>query len=85
MMMQLLTELKVFLTPLLVCPPFKHPSTIQLLVCWRIKHNNNVQVYAIADAADVVEHMQAMIYDCSIDLQVREVFTPILSVLDLYR
>ena len=31
--------------------------------------------------ADVVEHMQAMIYDCSIDLQVEEVFTPILSVI----
>ena len=34
--------------------------------------------------ADVVEQMQAMVYDCSIDLQAEEVFAPILSLLDLY-
>ena len=80
MMMQLLTELTVFLTPLLVCPPFKHPSTIQLLDCWIIKHNNIVHICAIMCVCRCCR-THAMVYDCSIDLQVEEMFTPILSVI----
>ena len=84
-MMQLLTELTVFVTPSLFLLHLNIPQPYNFQFPGEL---NTIIMYTFVQLCvfvDVVEHMQVMVYDCSIDLQAEEVFAPILSLLDLHR